>query len=105
MARAAETGRWSPEEEQEGNQSSMAMTSTATERDWRPAPMLTPVSGLTSEKSRPHATVMCWSEGRRLLVGSASIQPAASPHQMETHAWEASAPWSFGLPGGGMVSR
>ena len=51
-------------------------TSTATVSFCAPAPSVTPRSGLTSEKSRPHATVMCRVEGSTSFVGSASIQPA-----------------------------
>ena len=67
--------------------------------------MLTPVRGLTSEKSRPQPIVMWRFRGRRSLVGSASIQPRDSPHQTEVHACEASAPMRRAWPGGGMVSR
>ena len=66
-------------------------------------PTTTPRSGLTSLKSRPKATVMWRSPGSRLFVGSASIQPWPG-HQTENHAWEASAPTSRALPGGGRVS-
>ena len=51
-------------------------TSTLTCKVCDPPPRKTPRSGLTSPKSRPEATVMCRWDGRMLLVGSTSIQPA-----------------------------
>jgi hypothetical protein len=81
------------------------MTSTATSSFWPPAPRVTPRSGLTSEKSQPQATVMWRSPGSRLLVGSVSIQPEASPQKTETQACEASAPVRRTFPGGATVSR
>ncbi len=66
-------------------------TSTATSTSCSPPPSSTPLTGLTSWKSRPKAMAICSSFGMRLLVGSKSIQPH-SGDQTEIQAWEASAP-------------
>lgn len=63
-----------------------------------------PITGLTSLKSRPNATVMCSPLGWQLFVGSKSTQPKFG-QWTENHAWVASAPTSRGLPAGGKVRR
>ena len=49
-------------------------------------------TGVTSLKSRPHASVTCPSEGIMSLVGS-KLNQALPGTNMETHACDASAPW------------
>ena len=62
---------------------------------------MTPLIGVTSEKSRPYATVTCSSVGMRSLVGSKSTQPRSGTKTLN-QACEASAPISLGRPGGGL---
>ena len=57
-----------------------------------------PRKGVTSEKSRPHARVICSHDGTTLLVGSKSIQPLPGTNS-DTHAWETSAPARAWLAG------
>jgi len=55
--------------------SSSGCTVTRTSSSCLPPPRMTPRMGLTSEKSRPQATVTCSVSAIRLLVGSRSTQP------------------------------
>src|SRR4029077_9436183 len=81
-----------------------ASTVTLTVRVCSPPPLITPRNGVTSEKSRPHPSVICPHEGSTLLVGSSSIHPLPGTNSA-TQAWEASAPTGRCLPGADRVTR